>query len=45
MVPVSASWDLLPLHSFSTPDQLTRRLNEFATSRPRLARKASAGDI
>jgi GGDEF domain-containing protein len=45
MVPVSASWDLLPLHSFSTPDQLTRRLNEFATSRLRMARKVSAGAI
>ena len=33
MVPISASWDLLPLNSFATPDQLTRRLNEFATSR------------
>ena len=42
MVPISASWNLLPLNSFANPEELARRLNEFAAHRPRVARKVSA---
>jgi GGDEF domain-containing protein len=42
MVPISASWNLLPLNSFSNPEELARKLNEFAAGRPRVARKFAA---